>query len=146
MLARFLQRLNEPEKQRLLAVLAERYSDEVRDAALLQDAAGAVAQPLRRVLQRVLEREKRHAELLKEAITSRGGELPQAPEPPREASWREVLEAFESEKADYVRYLHDAYGAGDPELRGLLEKIAREEEQNYQDLLEVVSKLETSAD
>jgi len=134
------------QKNRLLAVLSERYTDELHDAALVEAAAeGLPYEHLRRVLRRIAARERAHAEWLRAKIRELGGTPPPPPQLPDEPTWREVLEAFESEKADQVRYLEEAYGADDPELRDLLTRIQHEEEENYRDLLDVVTRMESHA-
>ena len=143
MLAEWLEKLSESQRKRLLEVLSERYEDELRDAERAERAAaGLREESLRRVLRRIADRERRHAELLKQKIVSLGGTPPAAPSLPDEPTWREVLKAFESEKADMVRYIEDSYALDDPELRELYRRIHEEEEQNYQDLLEVITKLD----
>ncbi len=130
--------------QKLRELLAERYSDELRDAGLVERAAEQLPyEHLRRVLRRVAARERRHAEWLRAKIRDLGGAPPPPPELPEEPTWQEVLEAFESEKVDQVAYLETAYGVRDPEVRGLLERIQREEEDNLRDLLEVVTRMES---
>ncbi|WP_457630915.1 ferritin-like domain-containing protein [Oceanithermus sp.] len=143
MLAELLEKLNEQQRKRLLEVLEERYSDELRDAELAERAAAGLRyEELRSLLRKIAARERRHAELLKQKIRALGGTPPPPPELPAEATWRQLLEAFESEKADQVRYIEDAYGVGDPEVRALFERIHEEEEENYRDLLRVITKLD----
>jgi len=143
MLSKLLERLNEQQRKHLLEVLEQRYTDELRDAELAeQAAAGLRYEQLRSVLRKIAARERRHAELLKQKIRALGGTPPAAPELPAEATWQQLLEAFESEKADQVRYIEDAYGASDPEIADLFRKIHEEEEQNYRDLLEVITKID----
>jgi len=134
------------QKDRLLEVLAERYADELHDAALVEAAAeGLPYEHLRKVLRRIAARERKHAEWLRAKIRERGGTPPPPPQLPAAPTWREVLEAFESEKSDQVRYLEEAYGTDDPELRELLLRIQHEEEENYRDLLDVVTRMESHA-
>jgi len=134
------------QKERLLAVLGERYADELHDAELVERAAaGLPYEHLRRVLRRIAARERKHAEWLRAKIRELGGTPPPPPQLPDEPTWREVLEAFESEKADQVRYIEEAQAVDDPELRALLERIQREEEENYRDLLDVVTRMESHA-
>jgi len=143
MLSKLLEKLNERQREHLLKVLAERYADELRDAKLAESAAeGLRYEQLREALRRIAARERRHAELLKQKIRALGGTPPTAPELPAEATWQQLLEAFESEKADQVRYIEDSYGASDPEIAELFRKIQEEEEQNYRDLLEVITKID----
>ena len=143
MLADFLNKLSARQKERLLKVLQERYQDELRDAELVEGAAEKLPyEELRAVLKRIAARERRHAEMLKQKIRSLGGSPPPAPELPPEATWRQLLEAFESEKADQVNYLEDAFGVSDPEIRSLFERIHEEEEENYRELLEVITKID----
>ncbi|WP_293169629.1 ferritin family protein [Oceanithermus sp.] len=144
---KWLDSLQERERERLLRLLEARYLDEAADAERVERAAEGLPYPhLRAVLARVAERERRHAEWLREKIRSLGGTPPPPPEVPDEPTWREVIEAFESEKADLVRYVEDVYGVSDPEVRELLERIRREEEENYRDLLELVTRSEAHAD
>ncbi|ADR35709.1 Rubrerythrin [Oceanithermus profundus DSM 14977] len=146
MWAQWLRRMTPKQKDRLLEVLAERYADELHDAALVEAAAeGLPYEHLRKVLRRIAARERKHAEWLRAKIRERGGTPPPPPRLPAAPTWREVLEAFESEKADQVRYLEEAYGADDPELRELLTRIQHEEEENYRDLLDVVTRMESHA-
>lgn len=143
MLADLLQKLNERQRLHLLKVLEERYVDELRDAELAENAAGGLRyEHLRSVLRKIAARERRHAELLKQKIRALGGTPPSAPELPEGATWRQLLEAFESEKADQVRYIEDAYGVSDPEIAELFRKIHEEEEENYHDLLTIITKLD----
>ncbi len=143
MLADLLQKLNERQRLHLLKVLEERYVDELRDAELAENAAGGLCyEHLRSVLRKIAARERRHAELLKQKIRALGGTPPSAPELPEGATWRQLLEAFESEKADQVRYIEDAYGVSDPEIAELFRKIHEEEEENYHDLLTIITKLD----
>jgi len=143
MLAEWLEKLSTSQKEHLLAVLQERYADELRDAELAERAAAGLRyEQLREALRRIATRERRHAELLKQKIVSLGGTPPPAPQLPEEPTWQEVLEAFESEKADLVSYIENAYGVSDPEVKELFRRIHDEEEQNYRDLLEVITKLD----
>ena len=144
MWAEWLKRMTPKQKDRLLEVLTERYVDELHDAALVEEAAeGLPYEHLRAVLRRIAARERQHAEWLRAKIRELGGTPPPPPRLPAAPTWKEVLEAFESEKADQVRYLEEAYGVGDPELRELFARIQREEEENYRDLLEVVTRMES---
>jgi len=143
MMAKILEKLSAQQRDHLLKVLEERYADELRDAKLAEKAAeGLRYEQLRSVLRKIAARERRHAELLKQKIRALGGTPPAAPEPPAEVTWRQMLEAFESEKADQVKYIEDAYGVSDPEIAELFRKIHEEEEQNYRDLLEVITKID----
>ncbi|WP_457638511.1 ferritin-like domain-containing protein [Oceanithermus sp.] len=143
MLAEVMKQLTAQQREHLLKVLEERYADELRDAELVEKAAeGLRYEQLRSVLKKIAARERRHAELLRQKIRSLGGEPPAAPELPQGATWQQLLEAFESEKADLVSYIEDAYGVGDPEIADLFRKIHEEEEQNYRDLLSVITKLD----
>lgn len=145
MWSEWLQRMTPKQKDRLLELLNERYTDELHDAKLAERAAeGLPYEHLRKVLRRIAARERTHAEWLRAKIRELGGTPPPPPKLPDEPTWREVLEAFESEKADQVRYIEEAYAVDDPELRALLERIQREEEENYRDLLEVVTRMESS--
>jgi len=140
---KLLEKLNERQRESLLKLLEERYADELRDARLVENAAeGLRYEQLRAVLRKIAARERRHAELLKQKIRALGGTPPVAPEIPEGATWRQLLEAFESEKADQVRYIEDAYGVSDPEIGSLFQRIQEEEEQNYRDLLEVITKID----
>jgi rubrerythrin len=142
--AEWLERLTAKQRERLLELLSERYADELHDAALVEEAAeGLPYEHLRKVLRRIAARERKHAEWLRAKIRELGGTPPPPPRLPAAPTWREVLEAFESEKADQVRYLEEAYGLADPELRELFERIQREEEENYRDLLQVVTRMES---
>ena len=144
MRAEWWKRLTPDQSQKLRELLAERYSDELHDAALVERAAEQLPyEHLRRVLRRIAARERQHAEWLRAKIRELGGTPPPPPELPEEPTWQEVLEAFESEKADQVTYLETAYGVRDPEVRELLERIQREEEENLRDLLEVVTRMES---
>ncbi len=139
--------LSEPKRRLLLRVLAERYQDEVRDKALVEQAAQDLpVEPLREVLRRIARREAEHAALLAQKIRDLGGEVPPPPEVKQEATWRELLAALESEKADRVAYLEEAYGLGDPGIRDLFARIKEEEEQNYRELLEVLSRIDPYAE
>jgi len=143
MLSKLLEKLNERQRQNLLKLLEERYADELRDAELAERAAtGLNNEQLRALLRKIAARERRHAELLKQKIRALGGTPPAALEIPEGATWRQLLEAFESEKADQVRYIEDAYGVSDPEIAELFRKIHEEEEENYRDLLAVITKLD----
>jgi rubrerythrin len=143
MLSEWIEKLSESQKKRLLEVLSESYEDELRDAERAERAAAGIHEEnLRQVLRRIADRERCHAELLKQKIISLGGTPPAAPLLPDEPTWRDVLEAFESEKADLVRYIEDSYALNDPELQELYRRIREEEEQNYQDLLEVITKID----
>ncbi len=147
MAASWIAKLPERKKRLLLEVLKERYQDELADAKVVEEAAKGVPYPeLREVLLRIARREKRHAELLAERIKALGGTPPPPPEVREGATWQELLEALESEKADRIRYIEEAYGLGDPEIKRLFERIKEEEEQNYRELLEVLSKLDPYAE
>lgn len=147
MLQDVLARLSEPQKKVLLKVLQERYQDELHDAELAEKAAEGVPYAhLRQKLKEIAERERRHAELLEEKIKALGGEVPPPPEVPAEATWQELLEALESEKADRVAYIEEAFGLGDPEIQALFEQIKAEEEKNYKELLEVITRLDPYAE
>jgi len=139
--------LRERDRERLLRLLEELYLDELGDAERAERAARGMPYPhLRAALERIAERERRHARWLRDKIRALGGTPPPPPRLPDRPTWREVLEAFESEKADLVRYVEDAYGVDDPELRELLERIREEEEANHRDLLEVVLRAESHGD
>jgi len=143
MLAEIMEKLNARQREHLLKVLEERYTDELHDAELVESAAeGLRYEELRAVLRKIAARERRHAELLKQKIRALGGTPPDAPELPEGATWQQLLAAFESEKADQVRYIEDAYGVSDPEISELFRKIHEEEEENYRDLLAVITKLD----
>ena len=147
MLKDVLARLSESQKRVLLKVLQERYQDELHDAELAERAAKGVPYAhLRQKLKEIAERERRHAELLEKKIKALGGEVPPPPKVPAEATWRELLEALESEKADRVAYIEEAFGLGDPEIQALFEQIKAEEEQNYKELLEVITRLDPYAE
>lgn len=147
MLKDFLARLSEPQKRLLLEVLKERYLDELRDAQLAEKAAEGVPYAhLRAKLKEIAERERRHAELLEKKIKELGGQVPPPPEVPEGATWQELLEALESEKADRVAYIEEAFGTGDPEIEALFQRIKEEEEQNYKELLEVITRLDPYAE
>ncbi len=144
MWADWLKRLNPEQKEIWLKLLEERYADELRDAALVEDAAEKLPyEHLKKTLRRIAARERKHAEWLRAKIRELGGTPPPPPRLPAAPTWKEVLEAFESEKADQVRYLEEAYGARDPGLRELFERIQREEEENYRELLSVVTRMES---
>jgi len=100
--------LSAQERQQLLQVLAERYRDESSDAMLAEQAAEGLPYPhLRQTLQRIAERERQHAQWLGEKIRALGGTPPPSPTIPDQATWQELLAAYESEKADKVAYLEN---------------------------------------
>lgn len=147
MSASWIAGLPERRKKLLLEVLKERYQDELADAKLVEDAAKKVPyHELREVLLKIARREKQHAELLEARIKALGGTPPPPPEVKEGATWQELLEALESEKADRIRYIEEAYGLGDPETKALFERIKAEEEENYRELLEVLAKLDPYAE
>ncbi len=134
-------------RKRLLEVLRAHYRDELADAQTAERAAEGLPYPeLKAVLRRIAERERRHAELLAERIKALGGTLPPPPEGKAGATWDELLKALESEKADRVAYLEEAFGLGDPETKKLFARIKAEEEANYKELLEVLAKLDPYAE
>ncbi len=139
--------LSEPRRNLLLKVLAERYQDELADKARVEKAAERLpVEPLREVLRKIARREAEHAALLAQKIRDLGGEVPPPPAVKEEATWRELLQALESEKADRIEYLEAAYGLGVPEIKALFRRIKEEEEQNYRELLEVLSRLDPYAE
>ena len=142
-----LGRLPESRKRLLLEVLRTHYRDELADAQAAERAAeGLPYAELRAVLRRIAERERRHAKLLAERIRALGGTPPPPPEMKAGATWEELLKALESEKADRVAYLEEAFGLGDPETKRLFARIKEEEEANYKELLEVLAKLDPYAE
>jgi len=139
--------LSEPRRRFLLKVLAERYQDEARDRAVVERAAEDLpVEALKEVLKRIARREAEHAALLAQKIRDLGGEVPPPPEVKKGATWQDLLAALESEKADRIAYLEAAYGLGDPGIRDLFARIKAEEEQNYRDLLEVLSRIDPYAE
>jgi len=146
-MASLLSRVPEGRRKLLLEVLKSHYEDELADAETAARAAEGLPYPeLRAVLRRIAARERRHAELLAERIRALGGTPPPPPEVKKGATWEELLKALESEKADRIAYIEEAYGLGDPETKKLFERIKEEEEENYRELLEVLSKLDPYAE
>jgi len=73
MIRQLLHTLDARGRQQLLKVLAERYRDESGDAVLAEQAAEGLPYPhLRQSLQRVAERERRHAQWLADKIRALG--------------------------------------------------------------------------
>ncbi|HFB39112.1 MAG TPA: ferritin-like domain-containing protein [Oceanithermus sp.] len=146
-MAGVLERVPEGRRKLLLEVLKTRYQDELADAQVVERAAeGLPYAELRAVLRKIASRERRHAELLAERIKALGGTPPPPPEVKEGATWEELLRALESEKADRVAYLEEAFGLGDPETKKLFARIKEEEEANYKELLEVLAKLDPYAE
>jgi len=133
--------LSAQERQQLLQVLAERYRDESSDAMLAEQAAEGLPYPhLRQTLQRIAERERQHAQWLGEKIRALGGTPPPSPTIPDQATWQELLAAYESEKADKVAYLENTLP--DEELEAPFHRIAQEEQQNVEELRQVLTRVD----
>ncbi|WP_157202545.1 ferritin-like domain-containing protein [Calidithermus chliarophilus] len=141
MIEQLLRTLETQKRQQLLQVLAERYRDEISDAALAKQAAeGLPYSHLRQTLERIAQREQQHAEWLADKIRALGGTPPPPPTISDQATWHELLAAYESEKADKVAYLENSLP--DEELEALFHRIAQEEQQNIEELRQVITRID----
>jgi len=135
-----------PRPRALIEALTRITTDELADAATLRAAARAVPYAaMRAQLTLLAEREEDHARALAARLTALGG-TPPPPQAPRAGEgWEGLLRALESEKADRVTHLEEAWSLACEETRALLGRLLAEEEENYRTLLDLIARLDPHA-
>jgi hypothetical protein len=93
---------------------------------------------LLQTLERIAGWERKHAQWLADEIRALGGTPP--PTISDQATWHELLAAYESEKADKVAYLENTLP--DEELKALFHQITQEEQQNVEELRQVITRVD----
>jgi rubrerythrin len=143
----FLTALQSDQRQRLLEVLHDEYTDEAKDVVQFEEHARRITYPhyFRERLLRIAEEEKAHVKWLQDKIQALGGEIPQTTFTVKNGknSWESLLMDVEEEKRDSTSRLEQLYTVvepADPEITAGLRRIREDEKRHREEIMDLLLK------
>jgi rubrerythrin len=141
----FLEALHPDDRQKLVEMLREEYSEEAQDTVQFTRHAQRMYYPqFREQLLRIAAEERIHVLWLREKILALGGTIPEISITPKvgKNSWECLLMDLEEEKrccGDLLQRMHVAEHA-DPEIAEVLRRMREDEKTHREEIMDMLMK------